>query len=239
MIKLLTFVRRKAGVSPEKFHADWRAENERFFAATPAARQLVARYELNHRLRDDYERARHSAEMPGPEWDGVAVHWFETLENYRALQSLPAYVQFSATELSRYRDAASISVLTNDATKIVDKAGGRERAGLKLMCILRRNKALERPKFFQHWREHHGGLFKNVPELYEPLLAYDQNHGLAIEGAEFDGLTEQWFESLPAWVESIDVPAAHTLIEPDVAYLLDTNSIQFILAGRPTVVVQQ
>jgi len=152
---------------------------------------------------------------------------------------LPAYIQFAKTELAEYRDADSISVLTNEATRIVDKEGGRERAGLKLMCILRRNPALERPKFFQHWREHHGGLFKNVPELYEPLLAYDQNHGLVLEGAEFDGVTEQWFESLPAWVESMDVPATRDLIEPDVAYLLDPKSIQFILAGRPTVVVQQ
>jgi len=37
----------------------------------------------------------------------------------------------------------------------------------------------------------------------------------------------------------MDVPATRDLIEPDVAYLLDPKSIQFILAGRPTVVVQQ
>jgi hypothetical protein len=128
------------------------------------------------------------------------VQWFGSLEDYRALQRLPAYAQFSNGELSRYRDADSISVLTKDATEVVAKEDGRARAGLKLICILRRNPALERPEFFQHWREHHGGLFKNIPELNDPLLAYDQNHGLALEGAQFDGVTEQWFESLPAWV---------------------------------------
>jgi hypothetical protein len=36
----------------------------------------------------------------------------------------------------------------------------------------------------------------------------------------------------------MNVPATRTLVEPDVAYMLDMRSIQFILAGRPTMVVQ-
>ena len=57
---------------------------------------------------------------------------------------------------------------------IVDKPGGRERAGLKLVCILRRNKALDLTTFHDHWLRNHGGIFQNVPALNEPLLAYDQ-----------------------------------------------------------------
>ena len=73
--------------------------------------------------------------------------------------------------------------------------------------------------------------------MNEPLLGYDQNHGLDIEGAQYDGVTEQWFRTLPEWMDSIIVPEAEKQVDPDVAYFLDTKSIQFILAGQPTVVV--
>jgi hypothetical protein len=105
---------------------------------------------------------------------------------------------------------------------------------VRLVCILRRNRALDLPRFHAHWLEHHGGLFRDVAELNQPLLAYDQNHGIDAPGAGYDGVTEQWFESLESWLRSLDVPAQRARVEPDVAYLLDPASIQFILAGPPT-----
>jgi len=236
MIKLLQFVKRKPGVGSDDFQQQWRAQQQRFFAETPTARKLVARVELNHRIPEDYIRSRHDSEFDSPDWDGVAAYWFANRGDYDALLELPAFKAFSAAECAQYRAEKTASVLAGDELIIVDKPGGRARAGLKLLCILHRNNALERKHFLKHWREHHGGLFQNVPELNEPVLAYDQNQGL--EDGEYDGVTEQWFVSLPEWIESLGVAANHELVEPDVAYMLDPNSIQFILAGRPTVVVE-
>jgi len=237
MIKQMSFVRRKRGVTPEQFHTEWREHHQHFFASAHEARQLLIRSELNHRLRDDYARHRHSAEPSVPEWDGVLVEWFEDLEHLRALYELSTMQWFEDHALARYRTADTASVITHDATTIIDKPGGRERARLKLMCIFRRNSALDLRIFHEHWREVHGGFFKNIPELNEPILAYDQNHGLDLDGAQFDGLTEQWAESLPAWVDSLRVSAVKDVIDPDVAYLLDKKSTQYILAGKATVVV--
>lgn len=237
MIKLLEFVQRKPGVSSETFHTQWRENTERFFAETAAARRLVVRCELNHRLPEDYARSRSDIEAGGTDWDGIQVQWFESQADLEALRALPAYQAFAAAERENYRGDNSIHVLTRDAITIVDKPGGRARAGLKLMCILRRNAALSHAQFLQHWRGHHGGLFQNIPELNEPVLAYDQNPGLDIEGAAYHGLTEQWFVSLPEWIESIAVPANDTVVLPDVQYMLDLSGVQFILAGRPSVVV--
>ena len=75
-------------------------------------------------------------------------------------------------------------------------------------------------------------MFQNIPSLNEPLLAYDQNHGLDLPGAEFDGVTEQWFTSIDDWIASLDAPEHTTLVEPDVAYMLDPPSIQFVLPDR-------
>jgi hypothetical protein len=239
MIKWFSFVRRKAGMTPGDFHASWRKHYTDFAAAAPAARELVARCELNHRQADDYGRERHPIEAGNVEWDGVAVYWFDSLDRFNAFQALPAFREFSDSAIARYRTVDEAAVLTNEPTTIVHKPGARERAGLKLLCILRRHPALERATFFKHWRDHHGGLFRYIPELNEPLLGYDQNHGLDIPGAEYDGLTEQWLESLPAWVESIVVPAAQDLVDPDVAYFLDPKRTQFILADRPSVIIQR
>jgi len=237
MIKLFEFVGRKRGMTSEDFHAYWRDRHAAFFSGTPAVRQLIQRYELNHRLPEDYVRTRHETEFSGPEWDGVAVTWFNSLEDYRALQRLPEFIDFSARERADFRADSNVAVLTQIGTEIVDRPGGRARAELKLLCILRRNAALDRATFYPHWQKNHGGLFQDIPELNEPVLGYDQNHGIDIDGAAYDGVTEQWFESLPAWIDSLSAPANYERVAPDVAYMLDANSIQFILAGRPTVVV--
>jgi EthD domain-containing protein len=239
MIKLFEFVGRKPGMTSEDFHAYWRAQHAAFFTGTPAVRQLIHRYELNHRLPEDYVRTRHETEFSGPEWDGVAVTWFNSLEDYQALQRVPEFIEFSARERASFRAVSNVSVLTRIGTEIVDRPGGRARAELKLLCILRRNAALDRATFFPHWQKHHGGLFQDIPELSDPVLGYDQNHGLDIEGATYDGVTEQWFESLPAWIDSLSAPANYDRVAPDVAYMLDANSIQFILAGKPTIVIER
>jgi hypothetical protein len=242
MIKLFEFVARKPGIESDAFHNYWRTQHAQFFANSAAVRRLVKRYELNIRMPEDYVRSRHATEFSSPDWDGVAVTWFDSLDDFFALQKLPEYIEFCARERELYRANESAQVLTETGTVIVDRPGGRAGAGLKLLCILRRNAALDRATFYPHWRKNHGGLFQDIPELNEPVLAYDQNHGLELAaphyaGERYDGVTEQWFESLPAWIDSLSAPANYDKVAPDVAYMLDANSIQFILAGPPVIVI--
>ena len=104
-----------------------------------------------------------------------------------------------------------------------------------MVCILRRNPALDLTTFHDHWLHHHGGLFQEVDELNEPLLAYEQNHGLDLADAAYDGVTEQWFTSYDTFLGSLGVEAVEREVNPDVAYMLDPTSIEFVMAGPPTV----
>ena len=107
-----------------------------------------------------------------------------------------------------FREPDVATVVTRIGNVIVKPAGGAPNAGMSLICILRHNPALTLPEFHDHWLHHHGPLFQDIPELYDPLLGYEQNHGIDLPDAEYDGVTQQWFESLEAWVKSLEAPLA-------------------------------
>jgi hypothetical protein len=87
--------------------------------------------------------------------------------------------------------------------------------------------------FHDHWLHHHGGLFQNIPELRDPLGGYEQNHGLTIADAAYDGVTQQWFASFETWRTSLEAPAHEEVVAPDVAFFLDPGHLHFIIAGPP------
>ena len=239
-IKLFAFIRRVPGVPIDEFHDYWREVHGPRIRDTPERARHVLRYEQNHRLAADYERSRHEAEVVTDDFDGVAVQWFDSPEVFAAFASEPT-AAIGHDEDARYLDASATTwMLTRDADVIVDKPGGRDRAGVKLVCMVGRNPALDLATFHHHWLENHGGLFQRLPDLNEPLLAYDQNHRIDADyarGGEYDGVTEQWLASLDAWVDSLGAPSHAAEVEPDVAYMLDPARIHFILSGPPHVII--
>jgi hypothetical protein len=234
-IKLFTFIRRAPELSPEEFHAYWRDEHARRLFDHPELLAHVRRFELNHRIAEDYAREQSAGEVASGGYDGVAVMWFDSRDH---LDALLAGARRLEDDGPRFRAPETASVITDDASCIVDDPR-RPDAQLKLLCILRRHADYETrlPEFHQHWLEHHGGLFQNIAELRDPLYGYDQNHGIGGADADFDGVTEQWFADLPQWVESLSVASHAEIVEPDVASFLDPVRMAFVLAGPPTVVV--
>jgi hypothetical protein len=128
-------------------------------------------------------------------------------------------------------------VVTGDADVVLERPGGRAAASMKLLCLLRRKPGLDLPTFHDHWLHHHGGLFRDTPELREPMYAYDQSHGLDLPGARWDGVTEQWFGSIEEWASGLGIPARAELVVPDMAAFLDVADLVPVVAGRPTVVI--
>ncbi len=235
-IKVFEFLRRKAGTTREQFHTDWRDVHGPMLANDPDLRRHVQRYELNHRLPLDAGRERTEAEVRDDGWDGVAVLWFDSMDELRALSAEPGMAAIRERAPGLHEDERLI-VVTEDP-EIIISTPSRDQAGAKMLCILRRNAALDLDTFHHHWLTHHGALFQNIPGLREPLLGYDQNHGLRDPSAAFDGVTEQWFESLDTFVQSLSVPEVADTVNPDVAYMLDPASIHFVMTGQPTVVIE-
>ena len=207
----------------------------RKLADDPDLARHVTRYELNVQLAGDADRDRAEGEVENTGWDGVAVLWFDSMDELQALAAEPGAAAIR-DDAPNFRADERLIVITEDP-EIIVSTPQRDDAEAKMVCILRRNPALDLDTFHEHWKQHHGGLFQDIPELRDPLLGYEQNHGLRNPDAEFDGVTEQWFETLDTFVESLAAPAHTDVVGPDVAYMLDATSINFIMAAKPTVVI--
>ncbi len=165
-IKVFEFLRRAKGMSSEEFHADWRDVHGPMLANDPDLRRHVTRYELNHRLPHDLSGASLADDVRDDGYDGVAVLWLDSMEELRALSAEPGMAAIRE-RAPRLHEEERLIVVTEDPNVIVSTPN-RDEAGAKMLCILRRNAALDLDTFHDHWLNHHGGLFQNIPELRDP-----------------------------------------------------------------------
>ena len=242
MIKAFCFLKRNPALSAEQFHRHWREVHAPLFADTPLRRH-IRRYEQNPRLPADYDRARRGSEVADAGFDGVTVLWYDRLEDFHAMVTDSLYkAQVTPDERTLLDTAATCWLIAGPEQVIVDKPGGRARAQAKLLSIFQRNPRLDRATFRKHWHENHGGLFQNVPSLNKDILAYDQNPRLDEDYAmaperTYDGVTEQWFESLDTFVASLEEPEQASMVVPDVQYMLNTSTVHFLMSAPPAGII--
>ncbi len=243
MIKLICFLKRNPKLSRAEFHHHWANVHGPLFANTPELNRYVARYEQNPRSEGDYRRDPETLPFEEQGFDGVTVMWYESIEQFQAMVADPVYQEKVVPDEAYLLGETPTSwIIAGEENVIIDKPGGREKATAKLICLLRRNAALDLPTYRKHWLEHHGGLFQDVPNLNKDMNAYDQNCRLDIDyeiGADrnFDGVTEQWFDSLERFHQSLGEPEQKTMVEPDVAYMLDPAGTHLVMSDMPRVVI--
>ena len=243
MIKLICFLKRNPKLTRAEFHDHWANVHGPLFANTPELKRHVARYEQNPRSEGDYMRDPETLPYEEQGLDGVTVMWYESIEQFQAMVEDPVYQEKVVPDEAYLLGETPTSwIIAGDENVIIDKPGGREKATAKLICLLRRNTALDLPTYRKHWLEHHGGLFQEVHNLNKDINAYDQNCRLDIDyeigpDRNFDGVTEQWFDSLERFHQSLGEPEQKTMVEPDVAYLLDPAGTHLVMSDMPRVVI--
>jgi uncharacterized protein (TIGR02118 family) len=117
MVKLMCFVRRRAGMSAEEFHEHWRDRHGPLVRDNAAVRRYVRRYEQNHRVGRDYERPA------APDFDGVAVQWFDSFRDFVAMIGDPDFQAVIDDEASFLDRSGTVFVMTDP--EIVFVAEGR------------------------------------------------------------------------------------------------------------------
>ena len=112
MVKLICFVKRKPGMSPEDFHQYWREKHGPLVAATLSGQHAV-RYEQNHRAMADYAR-----DPDG--FDGVTEQWFSSLEDFWESVKEPDYAEIAA-DIEKFLDTSQlVFVMTEEPDVIID-----------------------------------------------------------------------------------------------------------------------
>jgi uncharacterized protein (TIGR02118 family) len=114
MVKLICFVKRKPGMTPEAFHTYWREQHGPLVASTNSG-QYVLRYEQNHRPLEDYERDGAS------EYDGVTEQWFASLDDFNKSIAEEDY-RLIAEDIPKFLDAnALVWIMTEEPEVVIDR----------------------------------------------------------------------------------------------------------------------
>ncbi|KAL4889603.1 EthD domain-containing protein [Aspergillus ambiguus] len=80
-IKILWFLKRKEGMSPEDFHKYWEEDHARFALNIPGFKQIAKRYSQFHPA-PEFQAKADALGMQTLDFDGVAELWVESVEGY-------------------------------------------------------------------------------------------------------------------------------------------------------------
>jgi uncharacterized protein (TIGR02118 family) len=114
MVKLICFLRRKEGLSPEEFYDHWLNRHGPLLASTEPFSRLVRRYEQHRRLPEpDW--------MGTPGYDGVTIQWFDRIEDFEAFVAAPEYAEVVAPDEQLFLDGdALVWMMTEEPTITID-----------------------------------------------------------------------------------------------------------------------
>ncbi len=113
MVKLFALLRRNPDMTTEEFVAHWRDRHGPLIKNEPLLARHIVRYEQHVRHRGDA--------LSGNEGlDGVAVQWFNSIDDFVGFMSEPAYANLIAPDEQRFLDMSAIEfIVTEEPTVII------------------------------------------------------------------------------------------------------------------------
>jgi uncharacterized protein (TIGR02118 family) len=190
VIKSVSVLTRKGGMSVEEFQTYWRDVHGPLVARVPGLR----RYIQSQTLPELYE-----AEKP-PDFDGIAETWWDSVEAMEQARTTPEMQ--AVAEDGRNFISSSVRLLGTDVALIDDFPSASERQSMvKYVAFLMLKEGVPIEEFQRHWRDVHGPI--NVQAI-PTMRRYVQVHVLpeTFKGNSppaFAGLPEAWFDSIEAF----------------------------------------
>jgi uncharacterized protein (TIGR02118 family) len=111
----------------------------------------------------------------------------------------------------------------------------KEATVIKLVLLLPRRADLSPEQFRTYWRETHAPLLAQLPGLRRLVFNYAQP---ALDGAEpeFDGISEDWFESAEAMQAAFGSPAGQAVFA-DAPHFLDMGRLRMFMVEEEEITV--
>jgi uncharacterized protein (TIGR02118 family) len=190
VIKTMSLLTRKEGMSVEDFQTYWRDVHGPMAAKMPGLR----RYIQSHTLPETY-----GGDTP-PDYDGIAELWWDSLEAYERSRSAPE-AQATAADGRNFIES-NIRLFVTEQPLVDALPSPHDRQSMmKIIGMLMVKDGVPIDVFQKHWREVHGPL--NVRTI-AGMRRYVQAHVLPERfdkdnPLHFGGLPEHWYDSLEAW----------------------------------------
>jgi hypothetical protein len=218
MVKLFAFLKRKPGLTHEEFCRDW----ERFALRVLDVPELAATVR-----RHVQNRALPGAKVPEltlSDFDGAGEFWFDSLDDLESALRAPGYRALIDSGLGSFVDPASVILLAAQESVQFDRGFGK----VKFIGLSRRAASFEtREDWIGYWIDVHGPLAHGIPEFTRYYGRYVHNYvlpsGIGPGGPapEFDGIVEEWLESVDAFAQCLAEPKYLEIVRPDETTFVD------------------
>jgi uncharacterized protein (TIGR02118 family) len=222
VIKVVTCIKRKPGMSVEDFQAYWRARHPAVVVRLPGVR----RYIQSHTRIAGYGKGE-------PIYDGIAEVWLEDGKAMHALRGTQELAAVEADEV-RFIDRATTRVIATDEHVIKD--GPAPLRGVKNIEFVTRKPGLEVDEFQRYWREVHGPLAAQIPMIRRYVQshtrpsAYERGRTPA-----YDGVAITWFDDTQAMRASA-ATAQYARVRADEPSFVAPGDPPFIITTEHVVI---
>ena len=193
MFKIITILKRKPGMSVEKFQEYWRHSHGPLMMKRPEVR----RYIQSAALLQGYRKGELL-------FDGISEVWLDSAEAFEAFLNGPGAAEMSSDEVN-FLDRSRTVLMPVDVH--VAKDGKIPEGAVKNIEFVNRRQGMALNAFRDYWRNVHGPIASRIPTV----LRYEQNHlkQSAYETGEippYDGLAMTWFASTADMKRGAETP---------------------------------
>ena len=222
MIKAITYLKRRPAMPVDEFQTYWRTKHPAVVKKLPGLRKYVQ----SHTRLGAYEKNE-------PVYDGIAEVWFDDTQALRAIQGTQEMKAVQADE-ANFIDRATMGLIITDDYVIID---GPTKPGMaKGIGFVKRKPGMPVEEFQKHWREVHGPMGNDVPNVRR----YEQSHtrlAAYAKGREpkWDGISSIWFDDSKALRAAMQSPEFRQ-VQTDDPNFLAPGPVPFIITTEHLIV---
>ena len=223
MIKAITCIKRKQGLSVETFQAYWRGDHAEVVTKLPNIR----RYIQSHALPGGYRKGELL-------YDGIAEIWVDSVDVMRAWADSAAYAAVQRDE-ENFIDRSKLNLILTREHVIKD--GAIPDGAMKNIEFVSRRPGMDVAAFRAYWRDEHGPIAAEI----EAIRRYVQSHTLlgAYRGdgqPAMDGCAITWFDSIEAMRLSTQSPAYDRTRKDEPNFIDTETEIDFIITTEHVII---
>jgi uncharacterized protein (TIGR02118 family) len=226
VIKLFVFLKRKPDLSHDEFSTYWKETHGPLVAGVEQFSSRVRCYVQNHAILD--------VDVPGlvlSEYDGAAEFWADSVEDLTIAFADPPLRAAIESSAERFVEPGSVIRVVAEEAVQFDRGFGK----VKFMGLSRRHPSMSHDEWVRYWVDVHGPMAHGIPEFTRYYGRYVHNYALPLgidppgESQEFDGVVEEWVESVADMAQCLREPAYLEVVGPDEVKFVDFSRSHMLL----------